>query len=387
MHNFFKLLLFLLVTLTGCGGRTAVPADSYPKSRNIILFIGDGMGEAHRQAANLSSTGASNELNMDTLPAKGFLHTAAADNPVTDSAAAATAMACGVKTNVGVLGMNAALEPVATILEKAKAQGKMVGLVTTGQIVDATPAAFAAHIRDRKLFVEIADQMVDADIDVLLGGGECAFLPESTSGYYCQSGTRADNRNLISEAKKRGVVHVCDQDSFAAINPASGRHILGIFADHGMVRPFTPSLPAMTRKAIDILAKGPMGFFLMIEAGQIDWASHANDAINAIADTIELDQAVKIAREYASRNGHTLLIVTADHETGGMALSRASRHLPAEQGPFPMTEGGTFFINWTTTNHTSADVPVTALGPGSARLNGVHDNTFLFTVMDDAIKP
>ncbi|MBU4262070.1 MAG: alkaline phosphatase [Proteobacteria bacterium] len=382
----FLCMLALLLLLAGAGcAPQPTTTGSTSTTRNIILFIGDGMGQAQRQAARLSAVGDNGRLAMDDMPATGLLHTAAADNPVTDSAAGATAMACGVKTNVGVIGLDASLIPVATILERAKSQGKLTGLVTTTPITDATPAAFAAHIRDRTLSAEIAVQLLNAEVDVMLGGGEDAFLPTDERGCYEEPGKRTDNRNIIRGAVNRGSTWVCDAAALAAVDPTSARRLLGLFADQGMTRPFSPSLAEMTQKAIDILTRGPNGFFLMVEAGQIDWAAHTNDAEHAIADTIDLDRAVKIARHYAAKNNNTLIIVTADHETGGMTISRTTMGLNGEDGPFPMAGGGKFYVNWSTIQHTPVDVPVTAMGPGAKLLNGVHDNTFVYEVMDLAL--
>jgi uncharacterized repeat protein (TIGR01451 family) len=144
-----------------------------------------------------------------------------------------------------------------------------------------------------------------------------------------------------------------------------------------MPRPFSPSLKDMTQKAIDILSQDPDGFFLMVEGGQIDWASHANNATDAISDTIGLDEAITVAQAYASTVSNTLVIVAADHETGGMSVSLVG----GEQGPFYMPEGTRFYVNWGTTEHTAADVPTTAQGPWSGLLAGSYQNTHIHDVM------
>jgi len=384
--SIFLTILTLLLVLAAAGCSPQDPATGAPSGvRNIILFIGDGMGQTQRQAARRAAVDDDGMLAMDDMPAAGLLHTAAADSDVPDSAAAATAMASGVKTNVGVIGLDARLAPVATILEKAGSRGKLTGLVTTAPLTDATPAAFAVHVRDRKLFAEIAAQLLNARVDVMLGGGEDTLLPDAANGCYEKCRERTDGRNIFRREVNQGTTWVCDAKALAAVDPASTTRLVGLFADQGMIRPFSPSLADMTQKAIDILARGPNGFFLMVEAGQIDWAAHANDAEHVIADTIGLDRAVKIARQYAAANNDTLIIVTADHETGGMALSHLPMGLNGEDGPFPMADGGTFYVNWSTSQHTPTDVPVTAMGPGAQQLNGVHDNTFVYQVMDQAL--
>ena len=356
------------------------PVD-HSNATSIILFIGDGMGGGHRLAAQWLAVGKTGTLAMDQLSTKGWAKTGSADSRVTDSAAAATAMASGVKTNNGVVGMDANLNRLTTILEEAKRRGKMVGLVTTTQLSHATPAAFAAHISNRDLMTAIAAKIMAAEVDVLLGGGEDEFLPTTESGCFPEPGERSDDLNLVKDALYAGYTYVCDPADFLKVDARSTVKLLGLFADEGMTRPFSPTLAEMTQKAIDILSKSSQGFFLMVESGQIDWASHENDAENAILDTIELDKAVKVALDYAAINANTLIILTADHETGGMGVSLNSTGSPKEDGPFTMPDGTAFYVNWTTTGHTASRVPVTSKGPSSDMLTGIYENTKIFDVM------
>ncbi len=375
---------FLLVVILGLSFCSSVSPDSL-KAKNIILFIGDGMGKEHIKAASLLTTGNDSLLYMNNMPISGWSRTSSKDNSVTDSAAAATAMATGVKTNNGFIGMDANFNPVSTILEEAKRQGKSVGLITTVQISHATPAAFASHVKDRNSMTEIASQMLAEGVDVLLGGGEDEFIPTSDTGCYPALGVRNDGRNLINEAISGGYIYVCNSDSFKSINTSSTSKLLGLFADEGMARPFSPSLAQMTQKALDILSKNSNGFFLMVEGGQIDGASHSNDAANAIGDTVGFYEAVKIAKEYVSSNNDTLIIVTADHETGGMTVSPTSTGVSGEDGPFNMPDGKKFYVLWSTTGHTAVDVPIASQGPFSDMLSGVHENTFIHDVMLNAL--
>jgi alkaline phosphatase len=278
LRNLTALLSILAVF--GCDSSSPDPV-TIEKATNIILFIGDGMGEEHRKAASWTTVGETGFLAMDDMPTIGWAQTRSADNLVTDSAAAATAMSTGVKTNNGVIGLDANLNFVPTILEEAKRQGKMTGLVTTTQVTHATPAAFAAHVENRNMMTDIAVQIIDARVDVILGGGEDEFFPFTDIGCFPEAGERDDGRNLIDESVAVGYTYVCDPASFSAIDPISTDRLLGLFADEGMPRPFSPSLVEMTHKAIDILSKNPAGFFLLVEGGQIDWASHSNDAENA----------------------------------------------------------------------------------------------------------
>jgi alkaline phosphatase len=353
----------------------------------IILVIGDGMGEAQRTAARWVSAGREGALAMDAMPAHGWAHTGAADNPVTDSAAAATALATGVKTNNGVIGLDPDGRVLTTILEQARSEGWAVGLVTNVQMAHATPAAFAAHVSQRSMMLEIASQMLDNGVELLLGGGEDEFLPDSATGCYPEAGERTDGRDLTAEAVAAGYTYVCDASGLAAIDPSSTSRLLGLFADEGLSRPHSPTLAEMTDVALKVLSQDPDGFFLMIEGGQIDWAGHANDATNLISDTLDLDQAVAVAQDYALAHDGVLVVVTADHETGGMSVNLAPSGLPGEDGPFLTAEGIPFHVNWTTTSHTAADVPVTAQGPRSQLLASSYENTYIHYAMQTALAP
>jgi alkaline phosphatase len=355
------------------------------RAHAILLFIGDGMGESHRTAARWKAVGLSGSLAMDTMPFSGWSRTSSANSPVTDSAAAATALATGVKTNNGVIGQDPDGNDLITILERARAKGMSVGLVTTTQMAHATPAAFATHVPDRGMMTEIARQMLAAEVNVLLGGGEDDFLPVTVNGCYPEPGKRTDGRNLVDEAVAQGYVYVCDADSLAAVDPTSTDRLLGLFADGGLSRPFSPTLAAMTQKAIGILSRDPEGFFLMVEGGQIDWASHSNDAVDAISDTIWLDEAIAAGQTYALNTDDVLLIATADHETGGMGTGLVPTGLPGEDGPFAMPDGTPFWVNWTTSQHTAADVPTTVQGRWSILLADRFENTAIHEMMRVAI--
>ena len=382
-------VLFLSVVRAHGGASSPLQADSaqtasppVPQARNIILLIGDGMGPVHRTAARYLAVGPAGALAMDGLPVAGYSHTYSANALVTDSAAGGTAIASGVKTNNGAIGVDVNGNPVETILERAQALGKATGLVTTTQIAHATPAAFAAHVPSRSMMTEIAKQMLEHGVDVLLGGGEDEWLPASEFGCYPGPGKRDDGLNLIQTAITTGYAYVCTATDFNAIDPSTTSKLLGLFADEGMARPFDPTLADMAQKAINILSRDPDGFFLMVEGGQIDWASHANDAVNAIGDTIGFDEAVAVARQFASANPDTLVIVTADHETGGMALEKADYGAQT----FTTPGGLQFDIDWTSGTHTAVDVPVLAGGPHAWALSGTYENTHIFDVMAAAFE-
>ena len=382
MHLFYLLLVTIVLSMTACSDSDS-KANSTPV-KNIILLIGDGMGTEHVKAARWQEYGDDGILYMDELPVSGLIQTSSADSLITDSAAAATAMATGVKTNNGVISLDPSLNRLTTILEEAKAHGKSVGLVTNAQISHATPAAFGSHVTSRSNMIEIARQLLDNEVDILLGGGEDEFLPSSVTGCFPEPGERDDNRNLIDEAITKGYTYVCDVNSLNDINTTNVNKLIGLFSDEGMIRPFSPSLDVMMQKALNILSKNKNGFFLMVESGQIDWASHDNDAVNAINDTIDFDKIVKIANEFALQNKNTLVIVTADHETGGMSSTLNSTGLSSEDGPFYMPNGTAFYVNWTTTGHTDSNVPIKATGYNSDLFIGTHENTFIYEVMKES---
>ena len=382
IHCLVAIAVIFSLSRVGQAAEEPLPDTSIQvKARNIILLIGDGMGEGQRTAARWYSAGLDGQLVMDRLSAQGFTHTASADSPITDSAASATAMATGVKTNNGAIGMDPEYTVLETILERAKMHGKAVGLVTTMQVTHATPAAFSSHVPSRSMTDAIAQQLLSVGVDVILGGGEDDFLPTSAFGCYPGSGKRIDGRDLIAEAVSAGFTYVCDAEGFAAVNKDETTRLIGIFADEGLLRPYTPSLEQMTKMAIAILSQDPDGFFLMVEGGQIDWACHAQDAENAIGDTLGFDQAVARAVEFAQSEPLTLVIVAADHETGGMSVGEIPSGLPSEDGPFTMPEGKQFYVNWTTDYHTAATVPVSAQGPAANLASGEFENTYIYDIM------
>jgi alkaline phosphatase len=223
--------------------------------------------------------------------------------------------------------------------------------------------------------------MLDQKVNVLLAGGEDDWLPETETGCYPNPGHRTDGRNLITEAIANGYTYVCEAKDLEVLDLENESHFLGLFADDGMLRPYTPTLPMMTTTAIDVLSQDPDGFFLMVEGGQIDWAAHMNDGGDVITDVLGFDSAVARALDYASINPNTLIIVTGDHETGGMSADLVSSGQPDEDGPFLMPDGTPFYINWTTIYHTGVDVPVTAFGPNSEFLIGTYENTHIYEVM------
>jgi len=398
-----KVLVFLLLSLLVVG-LLAV--------KNVIFLIGDGMGLAH---VTLTSYFVGKPLEMMKMSYSGLAYTYSANSFVTDSAAAGTALATGYKTFNGMLGMTPDGKPVMTLFEAAKKVGKATGVITTTRVTHATPAAFYAHVKDRDEEKEIARQLVvGTTIDVAFGGGMKHFSEE-----------------LLEKAKANGFTVVTTREELLNLDPSAVKRVLGIFArshlSYYVDGEDRPSLAEMTGKAIEILSKNEEGFFLMVEGGRIDHAAHGNDVVAMIYDTIEFDEAVKVALEFAKKDGDTLVVVTADHETGGLGLSNGEyaidveklRSYPKisieklmkeitpdnfkevikkyygidlsdeevealkkafEEGEYaPSNTIGEIIsahalIGWTTHTHTGIMVPVFAEGPGAEKFTGIMEN-------------
>jgi alkaline phosphatase len=291
------------------------------QAKNIILMIGDGMGPAHVGAAWLYAT---RELGKNLVMTEvmnngqtAYMVNDTADSTVTESAAAAVQMATGVKVLAKSIGVGPDGRILKTILEMAKEKGKATGLVTTSGITDATPAGFIAHVDKRSEEEKIAEQLVKSDVNVLFGGRKVFFLPEA------EEGKRKDGRNLLKEARENGYLVV---ETSEEMKKAEGKKILGLFNRDNMLFEIDrkdsdePSLAEMTVKALDLLGKNENGFFLMVEAGRIDHAAHHHDIAAVISDLLAFDDAVKVVYDFQKSNADTLLVITADHETGGMMV-------------------------------------------------------------------
>ena len=382
-------------------------------AKNVIFMMGDGMGPAHRDAIQLATVGPYDRLAMDRLPTEGMVGTNSADPEtfVTDSAAAATSLATGVKTYNGAIGVDVNGNEVPNIVERAKAAGKSVGLVTTSQVTDASPAGFAAHVEDRSQQSEIARQYIeDAGVDVILGGGEDRWYPAGNPGAFPDNPpedpseqSSSTEGNLVNRAKGLGYQYVTSEQG---LEQANGSKVLGLFANEEMFQqrpegqgavydPRVP-LPVMTREAIRLLSRDPQGYFLFVEEEAIDEMSHSNNAPLTIKSGQKLDRSVKVANRFVARDKKTLQIVTADHECGGLTVEEPSSsdesgaeipgNLSGEDGPFDVANSDyQFYMDWTTTGHTGVDVPLTARGPGSGRLTGNYENTEVYHAMAGAL--
>ncbi len=335
-----------------------IPLLAGQAPKNIILLIGDGMGVGQVSLARITVQAEGKVLAMDSMRIGGIVQTRSANAIVTDSAAAGTALATGWKTNNGMVSMSADDSPVETILEAAQSLNKSAGLVTTTNITDATPAVFASHVDARAQQPEIAGQMLAHKVDVMMGGGRANFIPQSQAG-----SNRKDDADLLSQAKRNGYEVVTTRDEVA--RQTTALRLLGLFelGDLTTVAP-EPSLEEMAAKAIEILTRNRRGFFLMIEGGHIDKRAHVNDAEGVVKQMRDFDQTIAVVLAFARKQKDTLVIVTADHETGGLAVMPAPR---GSQAPWT--------VAWTTKGHTGNTVPLLAEGPGATEFGGVMDNT------------
>jgi alkaline phosphatase len=327
-----------------------------PRAKNVILFIADGMSLPVRTAARILSKGfqsgkSKGLLAMDEMDEFGYVMTTSLDSLATDSANAASAYATGHKTTVNAMGVypDNTADPndnprVETIIELVKrVRGMATGLVTTSDITDATPAAMFAHTRRRSEAAEIINQLLRPEQrpDVIMGGGSGWFIPKSAVG-----SKRKDDRDVIAEFEKLGYRFTGTATELASVNAATTDKLLGlyhlgnlnVYLDREVLKTdvlgdFTdqPTLPAMTKKAIDLLRKNPNGFFLMVESASVDKQLHPMDWERAIYDTIEFDQAVAVGKEFAKRNGDTLLIVVADH-SHGMSITGTYHEMDGKKG-------------------------------------------------------
>ena len=320
-----------------------VPAWAAP-AKNVILLMTDGTSSAHLTLARWYK-GA--PLALDDILVGG-LRTYSAESLITDSAPAATAFATGYKSNTKFLGILPEkttmpgvpaiapadqFKPTATVLEGARLMGKSVGLVATSQIQHASPAAFSAHTPFRDRYPLIAQQQVYGNIDVVFGGGLQYLLPKE------HGGVRTDGQDLTEVLKANGVSLLRNRDELLAFN---GRRGWGLFAPDALAyefdrkdfAPTEPSLAEMTRAAIGALSKNEKGFFLFVEASKVDWAAHDNDPTGVVSDLLAYDEAVRVALDFARRDGQTLVMAFADHGTGGMAIGRKEIYKIYDKLPF-----------------------------------------------------
>jgi len=354
------LKLFLAIIMIGAPIVTS--AENSPDSlrtksktpKNIILMIGDGMGVAQIYSGYTANKG---KLNLERFKFIGFSKTYSADNYITDSGAGATAISTGQKTKNGSIAVDTAGRPLKTILDYFEESGKATGLVATSAITHATPASFIAHNVDRNDYEGIAKDFLKTDIDVFVGGGRKNFAE------------RKDSADLIKELIKKGytITDTILQFKNLKTNKLAGftswGHNPSIINGRGNM------LSIGTKTAINILKNNKSGFFLMVEGSQIDWGGHDNDINYVTSEMVDFDKVIGEVLDFAEKDGNTLVIVTADHETGGLAINGGS------------IEEGKVDASFSTNHHTAVMVPVFAFGPGAENFTGIFENTSLFDKM------
>lgn len=315
--------------------------------KNVIFLIGDGMGVSHVFAGLTANKG---HLYLENCKHIGFSKTQSADNYVTDSAAGGTALSAGERTYNGALAVDLNKNPIKTILEEASEMGLATGLVSTSAITHATPASFIAHQPKRSMYEEIAADFLKTDIDVFIGGGQDHFEK------------RKDGRNLLKDLENKGYRVESDINKIKKVK--RGKLAGFTSAGHnGRMEERGNVLPIATETAINILDKSKKGFFLMVEGSQIDWGGHAGSTIFVVEEMLDFDRTIGEALKFAAKDGKTLVVITADHETGGMAITGGDMAQGTVTAAFP------------TGSHTAVMVPVFAYGPGAEEFIGIMDNT------------
>ena len=352
------LMLGLLASCKAPEPTSITTLEQEPKPRNIIFMIGDGMGLSQISAALYHNK---NRLSLEQFPYVGFHKSYAANNLITDSAAGATAFACGTKTFVGAIGVDMDTVARKTILEEAEENGLATGLIATSTIVHATPASFIAHVDSREKYEEIALDFLKTDIDLFIGGGKRYFDQRET-----------DDLNLYKKLEDKGyLVKDYFLMDFNMVRPNPNKNFAFFTANKApipaaMGRDY---LPLATDMSLHYLEKrSDKGFFIVIEGSQIDWGGHSKDSEMVINEVLDFNDAIKKALSFAQKRDDTLIVVTADHETGGMALNPGSE--------FENINGV-----FTTNSHTASLVPVFAYGPGAHHFAGIYENTAIYFKM------
>ncbi|MBI4584912.1 MAG: alkaline phosphatase [Planctomycetes bacterium] len=402
------LLVSWALKIPSVGDQPESPQPGKPaKIRNIVLMIGDGMGIAHLTLARLHK----GRLAMEEAENFGLSATSSLNAFVTDSSASATALGTGYLIQNGVVGQHPNGKTVKTILEYAEEKGLWTGVVVTCRVTHATPASMATHVSSRGSEDDIALQLSQKDLEVIFGGGWDKFLPRRIESVRAGSGEasgargiftaveperqsdrtpsrgqllehprplidaagspyggRKDGKNLLKEMASRGYRSIRTAGELATITLGPPGKVIGLFHSEAMPparEGRSPSLVAMTHSALSILSQSPQGFFLMVEGSQIDWGAHQNSADYAMTEAADFDDAVGEVFRFLKESRllqETLVVITADHETGGLSIN-----------PHPQLAFG-FEAKWTTKGHTGIPVPVFSAGPASDRFAGFQSH-------------
>jgi len=372
-----SLFLSLSLMLASCGKSMAlvtlnkfddeaVKSDSISqlseKPQNIIFLIGDGMGTSQVSAAFFYQE-ENKKPNFSRFPIIGLINTTSGSDKITDSGAGATAFSIGQKSYNGAIGVDLDGNPLETINEHLESKGWQSGVISTSGITHATPASFYAHVESRKQQYKIAQSLVHSNISFFAGGGKKWFTNRPDSINYIDSlihnGFNIGTEFLGSEDHDKRVGYLLAED--------------GLLPKHEGRDDF---LPKATEEALKYFSTSHKPFFLMVEGSQIDWGGHDNNGEYVIQEVLDFDQAIGVALDYADTHGNTLVVVTADHETGGFSLSGDGKS---------MTGYGDILPTFSTKGHTATLIPVFAYGPGAEFFGGVYENTDIFFKFFQAI--
>ncbi len=355
------ILLSILILFSGCNQGTKSNENSNQKKSeqplNVILLIGDGMGLSQVSSAFYFGE----NTNFKRFKHVGLINTSSASDKITDSGAGGTAFAIGEKTYNQAIGMGTDSLPRPDLVEILSKSGYATGFVVTCQVVHATPADFYAHVKNRYQYDDIAVQLVHSDINFFAGGGTNYFLK------------RKDGINYFDSLKAYGFT--IDTTSLDDISNLDSSKKYGFLLDTNYLPTMAQGrgdyLPKATQKAIDYLSQNKNGFFLMVEGSQIDWGCHDDDADYVISETLDFDKAIGKALDFAQKDTNTLVIVLADHETGGFTLG--AKDADKMEGDY-----NTIAPTFATTSHSAALIPVFAFGKGAETFEGIYQNSDIF---------
>ena len=353
MKNLVKIFFLAVLPfaiLSSCNNAANKSNKVVEGNPNVILLIGDGMGLSELSASFYYGDKDPVFMRFREI---GLIKTSSSKEEVTDSAAGATAFSCGKKTYNGAVGLDTDSSRIENIVEILSLRGYNTGIISTSSVTHATPAAFYAHVPSRRMQYDIAEQLVTSDIDFFAGGGTKWFS------------NREDGKDLIMALEKNGFV----------INQDNGKDLVRdnkygyLLAENGMPTMLENRgdfLPDYTQLALDYFTAKKENFFLMIEGSQIDWGGHDRNTEYLIAELLDFDKAARVAMKYAEEHENTLVIVLADHETGGFTLS-------GKNGGYDKIEP-----TFATSGHSATLIPVFAYGPSEDSFKGVYENTDIF---------
>lgn len=346
LKKFFTLIIVaVLFTATSF-------SQNYQKPKNIILLIGDGFGLSQVSASIISS----NDNPLTEFKSIGLVNTSSADNLITDSAAGATALATGYKTKNGRLCIDENGNIIENIIEVAQKKKMSTGVIATSSITNATPAAFLSHKLNRKEEFEIAEQIINSNVDILFGAETDFFLPSNLGG------KRNDSKNLIDSLINHGYDFIKTPDEL--LTKSITKKSFGLFGQYALphANKRNYSLGLLTKSAINYLSKNKNGFFLMIEGSQIDWAAEKNDDEYLFSEINDFLTAIDEALKFAKQNQNTLVIITADHDTGSAGIT----DYDSDKKQIKLT--------WATNHHTANFVGIFSYGPSANLFTGFLNN-------------